>query len=163
MFTRSFWPYLDIINLAGPHFWFFPKGLAYDFGSKFPISLKFVSSQIRPGNDVCWIFRVKSKWFWPYMSMSNLSSLHTGFLPNGLAYDFRSKFKVSSKFVYGQIGPENDVWWCFKVKSKWFWPDMRMSNLSSRNLGSFPKGLAFDFWSKFQISFKFVYGQIERL
>ena len=45
------------------------------------------------------------------MSMSNLSSRHIGFLPNGLAYDFGSKFQISSKFVYGQTGPENDVWW----------------------------------------------------
>ena len=44
------------------------------------------------------------------MSMSNLSSRHIGFLPNGLAYVFGSKFQISSKFVYGQIGPENDVW-----------------------------------------------------
>ena len=44
------------------------------------------------------------------MKMSNLISRHLGFFPKGLAYDFGSKFQTSSKFVYGQIGPENDVW-----------------------------------------------------
>ena len=39
------------------------------------------------------------------------------FFPKGLAYDFGSKFQTSSKFVYGQIGPKNDVCWCFNVKS----------------------------------------------
>ena len=43
------------------------------------------------------------------MSMSNLSSRHIGFLPNGLAYDFGSKFPISPKFVYSQIRPGNDV------------------------------------------------------
>ena len=32
---------------------FFPKGLAYDLGSKFQISLNFVYGQIEPENDVC--------------------------------------------------------------------------------------------------------------
>ena len=72
------------------------------------------------------------------------------FFPKGLAYDFGSKFQTSSKFVYGQIGPENDVWWCFKVTSKWSWPYITMSNLRSRHPGFFPKGLAYDLGSKFQ-------------
>ena len=42
------------------------------------------------------------------------------FFPKGLAYDFGSKFQRSSKFVYGQIGPENDVCVYFNVKSKLF-------------------------------------------
>ena len=116
MFTRSCWPYLDIINLTGPHFWFSPKGLAYDFGSKFPISPKFVYSQIRPGNDVCWIFRVKSKWFWLYMSMSNLSSRHIGFLPNGLAYDFGSK---NFKFLQSLYMVKLDLKMMFGDDLKW--------------------------------------------
>ena len=43
------------------------------------------------------------------------------FFPKGLAYDFGSKYQSSWKFVYGEIGPENDICWCFNVKSKWFW------------------------------------------
>ena len=31
------------------------------------------------------------------------------FFLEGLAYDFGSKFQTFSKFLYGQIGPENDV------------------------------------------------------
>ena len=38
---------------------------------------------------------------------------------------------------------------------------MTISNLRSRHLGFFSKGLAYDFGSKFQISFNFVYGEIE--
>ena len=72
------------------------------------------------GNDVCWCFRMKLKWFWRSMKMSSLMSPHLGLFPKGLAYDFGSKFQISSKFVYGQTGPENDVWWWFKVKSKRF-------------------------------------------
>ena len=82
------------------------------------------------------------------------------FFPKGLAYDFGSKFQRSSKFVYGQIGPENDVWWCFKVKSKWFWSYSKMSNLCSRHLGFFPIGLVYDFGSKFQTFSEFLYSQI---
>ena len=62
---------------------FLPKGLAYDFGSKFQISLKFVNGQIEPGNDVCWCFNVKSKKFSQNMNMSNLISCHLGFFPKG--------------------------------------------------------------------------------
>ena len=43
---------MRISNLIGRHFGFFPKELAYDFGSKCQISLKFVNGQIDPGNDV---------------------------------------------------------------------------------------------------------------
>ena len=43
---------MRISNLISRHFGFFPKELAYDFGSKCQISLKFVNGQIDPGNDV---------------------------------------------------------------------------------------------------------------
>ena len=43
---------MKISNLIGRHLGFFSKGLAFDFGSKFQISLKFLNSQIDPGNDV---------------------------------------------------------------------------------------------------------------
>ena len=39
---------------------------------------------------------------------------------------------------------------------------MKMSNLISRHLRLFPKGLTYDFGSKLQISLKFVHGQIGR-
>ena len=140
---------------------FTPKGRAYDFGSKFQISSKIVYSQIEIGNDVWWCFRVKSKWFFPYMKMWNFSSRHLGFFPKGLGYYFGSKFQISLNFLYGQMWPKNDVCWCFRVKSKSFRQNMKISNFISRHLGFFSKGLAFDFGSKFQISFKFVNGQID--
>ena len=149
---------MNMSNLISRHLGFFPKGLAYDFGSKFQISSEFLYSQIGPRNHVWWCFRVKWKWFWRYMRISNLISRHLGFFSKGLVFDFGSKFQISLKFVNGQIDPENDVWWCFKVTSKWFWPYMTMSNLRSRHLGFFPKGLAYDLGSKFQISLNFVYG-----
>ena len=148
------------IKFDQPPFWIFSKELTYDFGSKCQISSKFVNGQIDPGNDVWWCFKVTSKWFWPYMTMSNLCSRHLGFFPKGLAYDFGSKFQISLNFVYGRIEPGNDVCWCFNVKSKWFWQNMNMSDLISRHLGFFPKGLAYDFGSKFQISSEFLYSQI---
>ena len=39
-------------NLISRHLGFFPKGLAYDFGPKFQISVKFVHGQSGPENDV---------------------------------------------------------------------------------------------------------------
>ena len=83
------------------------------------------------------------------------------FFRKGSAYDFGLKFQISSEFLYSQIGPRNHVWWCFKVKSKWFWSYSKMSNLCSRHLGFFPIGLVYEFGSKFQFSLNFVYGQIE--
>ena len=152
--------YEDVKFDQPPSWNFFPKGLAYDFGSKYQISLKIVYSQIEPKNNICWCLRVKLTWFWRYMKMSNLISRHLGFFSKGLAYDFRSKFQTSSKFVYGQIGPKNDVCWCFNVKSKWFWQNMTMSSLISRHLGFSLKGLACDFGTKFEISSEFLYSQI---
>ena len=52
---------------------------------------------------------------------------------------FWAKFQISSKLVYVQIGPRNDVSGCFRVKLKWFWRYMKMSNMISRHLGFFPK------------------------
>ena len=36
-----------------PPSWICPKGLAYDFGSKFQISFNSVYSQIEPKNNIC--------------------------------------------------------------------------------------------------------------
>ena len=135
---------------------FFLKGLAYDLGLKFQISSEFLYSQIGPRNHVWWCFRVKWKWFWRYMRMSDLISRHLGFFPKGLAYDCRSKFEISFRFVYSQIEPKNNICWCLRVKLRWFWRYMKMSNLISRHLGFFLKGLACDFGTKFQISSEFL-------
>ena len=40
------------IKIDQPSSWIFSKGLVFDFGSKFQISLKFVNGQIDPENDV---------------------------------------------------------------------------------------------------------------
>ena len=104
---------------------FFQKQLVYDFVWKFQISSKFVYSQLGPRNHVCWCFGVKLNWSWRHMKMSNLISRHLEFFPEGLAYDFGSKFQISLNFVYGQMWPENDVCWCFRVKSKLFWQKKR--------------------------------------
>ena len=120
------WNESDSDDIWGCQIWsaaildFFPKGLAYDFGSKFQISFKFVYSQIEPKNNICWCLRVKLTWFWRYMKMSNLISRHLGFFLKGLACDFGTKFQISSEFLYSQIGPRNHVCWCLRVKSKRF-------------------------------------------
>ena len=41
--------------------------------------------------------------------MLNLVGGHLGFFSKGVAYNFGSKFQISSKSVYGLIGPGNDV------------------------------------------------------
>ena len=133
---------------------FFPKGLAYDFGSKFQRSWKFVYGQIGPENDVWWCFKVKSKWFWSYSKKSNLCSRHLGFFPIGLVYEFGSKFWDSLNFVYGQIEPGNDVCWCFNVKSKWFWQNMNVSNFISGHIGFCLKGVSLWFWVKISNFFR---------
>ena len=97
---------------------FFQRGLTFNFWSKFQISSKFVYSQIGPWNHVCWSFRAKLNWFWRYIKMSNLISRHFGFFPKGLAYDFGSKFQISSNSSSSQIGPRNHVRWCFRVRWK---------------------------------------------
>ena len=120
------WNESDSDDIWGCQIWsaaildFFPKGLAYDFGSKFQISFKFVYSQIEPKNNICWCLRVKLRWFWRYMKMSNLISRHLGFFLKGLACDFGTKFQISSEFLYSQIGPRNHVCWCLRVKLKRF-------------------------------------------
>ena len=140
---------------------FFQKQLVYDFVWKFQISSKFVYSQLGPRNHVCWCFGVKLNWSWRHMKMSNLISRHLEFFPEGLAYDFGSKFQISLNFVYGQMWPENDVCWCFRVKSKLFWQKKtKISDVSSRHLEFFPKRLAYDFGSKFWTSSKCAYSQI---
>ena len=145
---------MKISNLIGRHLWFFPKRLAYDFESKFQIPLKSVNGQIDPGNDLWWCFKVTSKWFWPYMTISNLHSPHLRFFPKGLAYEFASKFQISLNFVYGQIEPGNDVCWCFNVKSKWFWQNMNVSNFISGHFGFFLKGVSLWFWVKISNFFR---------
>ena len=118
------------------------------------------NTQIGPANDVWWWCRVRTRSFWPYMEISNFDGGHLGFFPKGLAYDFGSKFQISSKLVHGQIGPGNDVWWWRRVRTRSFWPYMEISNFDGGHLGFFPKGLAYDFGSKFQSFSKFVHGQI---
>jgi len=146
---KWFWRYMKMWNRISHHLGFFLKGLAYDFGSKLPICLNFVYSQMWPENDICWCFRVKSKSFWRNMKISNLSSRHLWLFRKGVVYDFGFKFQISSWFLNRQTDFGNDVWWCFKVKSKWFWPYMSRTNLRSRHVGFFPKGLGYDFLSKF--------------
>ena len=59
------WNQCDPDDIWGSEIWsaaildFFPKGLAYNFGLKFQISLESLYSQIEPGNHVWWCFRVK--------------------------------------------------------------------------------------------------------
>ena len=43
---------MKISKLISRHLGFFSKGLVFDFGSKFQISLRFVNGQIDPENDV---------------------------------------------------------------------------------------------------------------
>ena len=79
------WNQSDPDDIWGCQIWsaaildFFPKKLAYDFASKYQISLKFVYSQFEPKNNICWCLRVKLTWFWRNMKMSNLISRHLGF------------------------------------------------------------------------------------
>ena len=146
--------YEDVKFDQPPSWIFFPKGLAYDFGSKFQTSSKFVDGQIGPKNDVCWCFNVKSKWFWQNMNMSILISRHLGFFLKGLACDFGTKFQISLEFLYSQIGPRNHFCWCSRAKSKWSWRYMRMSNLISRHLGLFSKGVSLWFWVEISNFFK---------
>ena len=91
--------------------------------------------------------------------MSNLISRRLEFFPEGLAYDFGSKFQISCNFVCRQNGLGNDVWWCFWVATSSSRPYLEMSNCDGRHLGFFPKGLPYDFGSKFQINCNFVCGQ----
>ena len=120
------WNQSDPDDIWGCQIWsaaildFFPKGLAYDFGSKFQISFKFVYSQIEPKNNICWCLRVKLTWFWRYMKMSNLISRHLGFFLKEVSLWFW--VKISNLLKVWSIDPGNDVWLCFKVKLKWFWP-----------------------------------------
>ena len=41
----------EYVKFKQPPSWIFPKGLAYDFGPNFQISLKFVHGQSGPEND----------------------------------------------------------------------------------------------------------------
>ena len=121
-------------NLGSRHLGFFPKGLAYDCGPKFPISSKFVYGRIWPGNDGWLYLRVKFKWSWPYMEISLLAAAILDIFAKGLTCDFGSKFQILSKCVYGQIEPGNDVWECFRVVTQWSWPYMK--TLCIPSLGS---------------------------
>ena len=120
------WNQSDPDDIWGCQIWsaaildFFSKELAFDFGSKYQISLKFVYSQIERKNNICWCLRVKLRWFWRYVKMSNLISRHVGFFLKGLACDFGTKFQISSEFLYSQTGPRNYVCWCLGVKLKRF-------------------------------------------
>ena len=151
---KWFWRYMRMSDLISRHLGFFPKGLAYDCRSRFQISFRFVYSQIEHKNNICWCLRVKLRWFWRYMKMSNLISRHLGFFLKGLACDFGTKFQISSEFLYSQIGPRNHFCWCPRVKSKWSWRYMRMSNLISCHLGFFSKEVSLWFCVEISNFFK---------
>ena len=51
---------MKVPNLVSRHLGFFPKGLAYDLGSKFQVFLKFVYAQIGPREDM-WMFQSEIK------------------------------------------------------------------------------------------------------
>ena len=54
------------------------------------------------------MFCAKFQLIW--INFQLLSGGHLGFFAKGYAFDFGSKFQISSKFVYGQNGRGNDVW-----------------------------------------------------
>ena len=115
------------------HIWLFQICAAAILDFLFKFSLKFVYRQIVHKNYVCWCFGVKLKWFWRYMKMSNLISRHLGFFLKEVSLWFW--VKISNLLKVWSIDPGKDVWLCFKVKLKWFWPYMSISNLRSRYLG----------------------------
>ena len=78
------------------------------------------------------------------------------FFPKGLAYDFGSKYQISFKFVYRQFEPKNNICWCLRVKLLWFWRYMKMSNLISRQLGFFSKGVSLWFWVQISNFFRII-------
>ena len=112
------WSQSDPDDIWGYQIWsaaildFFPKGLAYDFGSKYQISLKFVYSQFEPKNNICWCLRVKLKWFWRYMRRSNFISRHLGFFSKGVSLWFR--IEISN--VFKVCIWSNWTWkWCLVI------------------------------------------------
>ena len=72
----------------------------------------------------------------------------------GLGYDYGWKLQISSKFVDSQIGPRIYFSWCSRVKLKWSWRYMRISNLISRHLGFFSKGVSLWSWVKISNFFR---------
>ena len=96
------WNQSDPDDIWGCQIWsaaildFFPKELAYDFGSKYQISFKFVYRQFEPKNNICWCLTVKLKWFWRYMKMSNLIIRHLGFFSKGVSLWF--SIEISNVF-----------------------------------------------------------------
>ena len=76
------------------------------------------------------------------------------FFPKELACDFGSKYQISFKFVYRKLEPKNNICWCLRVKLTWFWRYMKMSNLISRHLGFFSKGVSLWFWIEIWNVFK---------
>ena len=120
-------------------------------------NLKFLQSLYIVKLDLEIIFVVVLEWnqsnpddIWGFQIWS---AAILDFFPKGLAYDFGSKFKISFKFVYSQIELKNNICWCLRVKLRWFWRYMKMSNLISRHLGFFSKGVSLWFWVK---NFKFL-------
>ena len=69
-FLRVMWFFM-VVSMWGTQFWGF---------------------LVRKWCLVC--FRVKSKWHWPYMEMTNCDGRHLGFFPEGLAYDVGSKCQI---------------------------------------------------------------------
>ena len=86
------------------------------------------------GNEGWWCLQGLGRSSRPYMEISNDDGRHVRFFSKGLTCDFGSKFQIFSKCVYGQIGPGNDVWECFRVVTQWSWPYMK--TLCTPSLGS---------------------------
>ena len=86
------------------------------------------------GNEGWWCLQGLGRSSRPYMEISNDDGRHIRFFSKGLTCDFGSKFQIFSKCVYGQIGPGNDVWECFRVVTQWSWPYMK--TLCTPSLGS---------------------------
>ena len=122
------------------HLGFFPKGLTYDFGQKIQMSSKFMYGQHEARNDVWWCSECWEGHFDHIWRFSNLAGGHLEFFPKGLTYDFGQKFQISSKFMYGQHEAGNNVWWCFRVLGRSFWPYMEI----------FCLWVLLTLWSKFQ-------------
>lgn len=107
------------------------------FSHTFPYNFVFVCyGQIVPGNNVWWCSTEVKRSSSQYLEMSKVVSRHLGFFWKGLTYDFGSKFQMFLKFVYCQIGPGNDVWWC-STEVRLSWPYLKMSNFGTRQLWLF--------------------------
>ena len=55
----------------------------------------------------------------------------------GVSLWFLVKISKFFKFVYYQIGPGNDVWWCSREVRRLSWPYLEMSNFGTHQLWLF--------------------------